>query len=239
MSVAGASISSVEPTILDNIIGFLANPNIAFLLFVIGGVAIIIEIATPGLIGPGIVGGICIALGLVGFGNLPVNWIAVGLLVFAMVLFYLEVHIDGHTVLGVGGVVALVLGGLLLFGGYFSAPDFPEPSLRVSLWIIGAMAAIALTTFAVFFRFARQDVGSNTGNIDPSELEIIGEWGISLTDLRPSGKVMVNGREYVAAADYTEGFIPKDEHIQVTGVYRDVLKVERMVKEPRLPQGKP
>ena len=228
-----ADVREIKRTLLNNFLGVLANPNLAFALFVIGGIALMVEIMSPGFIGPGVVGVIALSLAFLGFGNLPVNWVMVGLLLFSMVLFYLETVAPGMSIFGIGGVICLVLGGFLLFGGLFSTPDIPEPSLSVSPWIIGALSGMAALSLLSFMRMARKDGGAPSGFVSPSQAELAEEWGVVASDLSPSGKVWVADKEWTATTD-TSGVIRKGEEVRVLGVYGDVLKVERLYGEQEL-----
>ena len=222
----GAEVLEVKPTLLNSFLGVLANPNLAFLLFALGAVGLLVEAVSPGLVGPGVIGGLALALALLGFGHLPVNWVAVGLLLLAPVLFYLETMGPGISIFGIGGVVCLGLGGFLLFGGFFSPPDIPEPSFMVSPWLIGALASIAAAAWIVFVRLVRTEGGASSGYISASEAALEGELGVAASDLAPSGKVWVGSQEWTAATDATD-VIRAGEEVKVIGVYGDVLKVER------------
>ena len=225
-----AGVRDLKPTILNSFLGVLASPNIAFALFAIGGILLLIEIISPGLIGPGVIGVIFLALAFLGFGNLPVNWVAVGLLVFAMVLFYLETLHAGISVFGIGGVVSLVVGGLLLFGGFFSPPDIPEPSLKVSLWMIGVFVVAAVAAWLVFMRLVRTEGGMSSAHMSEAQAALEGEWGVTASQLAPTGKIWVANEEWTATTD-TGDVIPEGEEVRVLGVYGEVLKVARLYED--------
>ena len=125
LDIRGASIREIKHTFLENFLAVIANPNIAYVLLSLGSLALLAEFLSPGVFGPGIVGVIALGLAFVGLGQLPVNWFAVGLILFSMALFFFEFQAPGATVFGIGGVVAFVLGALLLFGGIFTAPEIP------------------------------------------------------------------------------------------------------------------
>ena len=221
-----SEVREIKPTLLNSFLSVLANPNLAFLLFVLGAVGLLVEAVSPGLVGPGVIGGVALALALLGFGHLPVNWVAVGLLVLAPGLFYLETLGPGISVFGIGGIVCLGLGGFLLFGGFFSTPEVPEPSFMVNPWLIGTLASITAAAWIVFMRLVRTEGGASSGYISASEAALEGEWGVAVSDLAPSGKVWIGSQEWTAAADTTEP-IKAGEEVKVIGVYGDVLKVER------------
>ena len=129
-----------ELHLLEDFLGVITNPNLVFLFLTIGGLGILAELMTPGLKGPGVIGAIALALGFVGAGQMPVNWVGVGLILLAMVLFYLETQEGGLGIFIADGVVSFILGPILLFGGFAETPDISEPSLKVSSWLIGALA---------------------------------------------------------------------------------------------------
>jgi membrane-bound serine protease (ClpP class) len=228
-----AGVREIKRTLLNNFLGVLANPNLAFALFVIGGIALMVEITSPGFIGPGVIGVILLALAFLGFGNLPVNWVMVGLLLFSMALFYMETVAPGTSIFGMGGVVCLVLGGFLLFGGLFSTPSIPEPSLRVSPWIIAAFSGIAAASLFGFMRLARRDGGAPSGFVSPSDAALEEEWGVAASDLAPSGTVWVADKEWTATTDDGD-VIREGVEVRVLGVYGDVLKVERLYADKEI-----
>ena len=225
-----AGVREIKRTLLNSFLRVLANPNLVFVLFVIGGIALIVEIVSPGLVGPGVVGVIALALAFLGFGNLPVNWVMVGLLLLSIVLFYLETVQPGFSIFGIEGVVCMALGGFLLFGGLFSTPDIPEPSFRVSPWVVGAFSVIAAAGLLGFMRLAKREGGGPSGYISPSEAALQEEWGVAVSDLAPSGKVLVADEEWTATTDTTD-VIREGEEVKVMGVYGDILKVERLLAD--------
>ncbi len=190
-----------------------------------------VEVLSPGLIGPGVIGAICLALAFLGFGNLPVNWVGVGLILFSAVMFDLEAQEAGLGIFGLGGVISLVVGALLLFGRAFSTPDIPEPSLRVSPWLIGIYVGTLSAFLILFIRLARQETGSSTGYVSASEAALEGQWGEALSDLVPTGTIWVANEERMAMTDPGE-VIRKGEEVRVIGLYGDVLKVTRYGDEP-------
>ena len=228
-----AEVREIKPTVLNNLLGVLADPNLAFVLFVIGGIALLFEIISPGFIGPGVVGVILLALAFLGFGNLPVNWVMVGILLFSLVLFYLETVHPGISIFGIGGVVCLVLGAVLLFGGRFSTPDIPEPSFLVSPWVIGAFSGAAVASWVAFMLLVRTEGGSSSGYISASQAALEGEWAVATSDLAPSGKVWVANEEWTATTEAGD-VIRRGEEVKVLGVYGDILKVARLYEEPKL-----
>ncbi len=227
-----SEIREISPTLLNSFLGVISNPNVAFLLLAIGGIGILIEVITPGFIGPGVVGVISLALAFVAFGNLPVNWIGVGLVLFSMVLFYLEMEEAGIGVFGIGGLASFILGAVFLFGGFFSTPDILEPSLHVSPWFVGVSTGVFAVLLALFLRITRADTGASHAYVSASDeaLTLEEEWGEAMSDLAPTGRVWVADKEWTATTDTTD-VIRQGEEVRVVAVYGDILRVTRYPKE--------
>ena len=227
VSSAGASVRELDRTFMEYALGILASPNVVFALFLIGGIALLVEIVVPGLFGPGIVGVVLLALAFVGFFNLPGSWLGVALIALAMGLFYGETIAPGFGPFGVGGIVCLILGAVLLFGNFFSPSDLPEPSFMVSPIMIGVMTALMTATWIFFIRFARTEGGTSTGFQSEEATLLEGQWGVAVSDIQPSGKVWVANEEWSASTD-PGGLIKEGEEVRVVGVYGEVLKVEKL-----------
>ena len=220
-----ADVREIKRTLLEMFLGVLANPNLAFVLLAIGGLGILAEFLTPGFIGPGVVGAIALALAFLGMGQLSVNWIGAGLILFAMVLFFLEAQEAGIGIFGIGGVISFLLGALLLFGGYFSTPDISEPGSGVSLWLIGGFGGgmgVVLATFLYLLR----PTGSSTGDYSRSGQGPASQVAVVVSDLDPMGKVRIGEEEWDATTDL-QGAIPEGEEVRVLEAYGGVLKVAR------------
>ena len=225
-----ADIREIKRTLLENFLKVVANPNLAFILLTIGGLGILAEFLTPGFIGPGVVGAIALGLAFVGMGSLPVNWVGVGLILFAMVLFFLEAQEPGIGIFGIGGVVSFVFGALLFFGGFFSTPDISEPGSRASVWIIGGISG-SMAAFLLLFLYLARSSGSSTGYFSSSEGAIVGQLGVAVSDLAPSGTIRVSDKEWTAITDPGDK-IQEGEEVRVIGVYGgSVLKVYRYDQE--------
>ena len=220
-----ADVREIKRTLLEMFLGVLADPNLAFVLLAIGGLGILAEFLTPGFIGPGVVGAIALALAFLGMGQLSVNWIGAGLILFAMVLFFLEAQEAGIGIFGIGGVISFLLGALLLFGGYFSTPDISEPGSGVSLWLIGGFGGgmgVVLATFLYLLR----PTGSSTGDYSRSGQGPASQVAVVVSDLDPMGKVRIGEEEWDATTDL-QGAIPEGEEVRVLEAYGGVLKVAR------------
>ena len=220
LDTSGIAVSMLELTPLERFLGFLANPNVAFVLLTIGGIGILIELISPGLIVPGVVGIIALALAFTAIANLPVNWVGLGLILLAMLLFYLETAAPGLSVFGIGAAISFIVGAFLLFGG-FGAPPIPEPSFRVNLWIIGVLSAFLAVSLALFLRENRR---AKAAEVYPSQVSLVGEVGEVVTALEPRGVVRVRGESWSAESDSGEP-IQQGEQVIVSDVEGLTLKV--------------
>jgi len=213
LHTAGAVVEPYRRTLRQTIISAVADPNIALLLLVIGGLCIYLEFSTPGAIAPGVIGSILVLVGLAAISVLPINWLGVALIVLAFTLFALEAKFTAHGVLGVGGTVSMVLGAVMLI-------DSPWPAIRVH-WVtaIGvalpfSVITILLLTLAVRARRNKVETGSEG---------MIGAVGTALTPVALEGKVFVHGEYWDAVASQP---VTAGARVRVTAIEKLKLKVE-------------
>ena len=189
----------------------ISNPNLAYILLMIGLLGLYFEFAHPGAILPGVLGGICLLLAVFSFQILPINYVGLMLIILAIILFILEVKVHSYGMLSVGGIAAMVIGSVMLINS-------PVPELRPSLRFIIPMALgislilIFLVTIVVRAHARRAFTGKEG---------MVGEIGTARTDLSPSGKVFVHGEIWEAEA--TES-VARGEKVRVIEVL-DTLKV--------------
>jgi len=205
LHVAGQAIRDYDMSVKERLLSMLMDPNIAFLLFALGALAIFAELNHPGAVVPGVVGVIAILLSLFALNLLPTRYAALALLVAAFVLFILEAKYATHGVLGIGGIVCMIFGALFLVDG-------PIPEMRVHLFTalvvsvpIGVIT-IFLMTLALRARRNRVTTGSEG---------MIGEIGIARTQLEPAGKVFVHGTLWNAVARTS---VAEGTRVRVSGV---------------------
>ena len=213
LHVANTRINTIEMTLRQRLMSSLMDPNIAFLLLSLGGLALFAEFNHPGAVLPGVVGVISIVLALFALNFLPTRFAALALLLVAFALFALEAKFATHGVLGIGGIVCMVIGALLLVDG-------PIPQMRVNIITATAVSipigliAIFLTTLVLRARRGRVATGSEG---------MIGEIGVARTALGPEGKVFVHGELWNAAASSS---IAEGARVRVVGVNGLHLVVE-------------
>lgn len=220
LGTADLEVRETGPTALERFLGLIANPDIAFLLLSLGGMGILIELLSPGLLGPGILGVIALALAFVALGNLPVNWIGVGLIIMAMALFFMEMQAPGVGVFGVGGALSFVVGAFLLFGG-LDPPPIATPSFRVSIWMIGGVSAVLFAGLALLFRAM---AGSRRTAYESPSGNPVGQSGTTITPLGPQGSVRVAGETWSAVSATGESIADGTE-IVVVGMDGLTVKV--------------
>jgi membrane-bound serine protease (ClpP class) len=191
LRTAGAATLENNMNIFEALLDQLATPDIAFLLLSIGGLAIVSEIFHPTFFA-GIFGIIALALAYFSLGALPTNWAGVGLILFGFVLITAEIFVAGFGALGVGGVIALLLGGLILTGGG------GDTGVQVSRWLVFGLTAV-IGAFLLLFvgslvRLRRMPAQSGRESL-------IGAKGTARTRLEPRGVVWVAGERWDATAE--------------------------------------
>jgi membrane-bound serine protease (ClpP class) len=180
----------MEMTLKQRILSSIMDPNVAFILFTIGMLAIYAEFNHPGAILPGVIGLICILLAVFAFNILPTRYAAVAMILGAFVLFALEAKFVSHGVLGAGGVLLMVLGALLLV-------DSPIPEMRVRL-VTALAVSVPMGIITVFLLTIVMK--ARKGKIVTGEQGLVGEAGVARTPLAPEGKVFVHGELWDAVA---------------------------------------
>ena len=223
LNTRGLELRKVNMSFIERALFFLADPNISFLLLSIGGLGIVIELFNPGLIVPGVVGAILLLLAFVSLGSLPVNWAGVGFILLAAGLFAAEMFVAGFGILGIGAIIAFIIGGLLLFDT-FGAPAPTRPDVRVNLYLLGSIAGV----FTLFgFWFLRTVVQSRR----PSRLagdvsHLVGAVGVAISDLEPRGTVRVEERSWTAVTE-DGSVIESGERVRIVKAEGPILAVVR------------
>ena len=225
IETAGIELRTVDKTVLERFLAIISNPNVAFLLLVVGTIGLFIEFLAPGLFAPGIIGGLCFVMAFVAFGNLPVNWVGLALIAFALVLIFAELQSPGVSFFGAGGVVSFVLGSVLLFGGFTPGP-IETPSFRVNYWLIGGIT-VTLSGFLLFVVrdiLMAQKIEERQATKGITTATLVGTTGVVSAELAPSGMVSVSGEEWSAVSD-TGDAIEEGAEVVITEVEGLTLKV--------------
>ena len=213
LRLAGARIEPYAMSKRDRFLAWIADPNIAFILGVVGLACLYLEFTHPGMVAPGVVGAISLILALYAFNLLPINYAGLVLILLALVLLALEVKITSHGVLAAGGIVALVIGAMILVNS-----PWPEGRIRLSTALGVALPLAVITTILLRLAVAAQKRKLVTG-----EEGMIGSIGVAHTDLGPEGKVLVHGELWEARASQK---ILKSTRVRVRQVEGLTLLVE-------------
>jgi len=213
LHIAGAHLDDYGLTLKEEILGFLIDPNTAFLVLIVGALAIYFEFNHPGAVIPGVIGIIFVVLAVFALNLLPLRFAGVALIITAFVLFALEAKFGTHGALGLGGTAVLILGALLLVDG-------PIPQMRIRL-----LTAVAVSVpFGLITMFLVDiAVRARRNKVVTGERGLIGEIGVAQTLLRPDGKVFVHGEIWNARSSVP---IDPGSSVRVTAVHDLTLTVE-------------
>jgi membrane-bound serine protease (ClpP class) len=218
----GAPIKRVNMSFWERLLGFLADPNLVFLLLNLGGLGLIIELWTGGQTWvPGSLGIVCLLLAFAGLSVLPFSWAGLALILVGIVFLGFELHAPGGAFFGATGTVSIILGGVLLLG-YFDSPGLPGYNPTVSLWLL---ISLALIVGLLVLLMTREVHLSRHGERYVSPLEaaaLVGAIAEVSTRLEPKGEVLVGGESWQAELE-GGGTAEPGERLKVVAV--DGLRV--------------
>ncbi|HEY9489672.1 MAG TPA: nodulation protein NfeD [Chryseosolibacter sp.] len=212
----GATLELSEMGAFEKFLDMISDPNIAYILLLLGLYGVLFELYNPGAILPGIVGVICLTMAFYSMHTLPINYAGLALIVFAIILFLLEIKVVSHGLLTVGGLISLLLGSMMLY-----RTDGAIEMKRISSSVI--ISSVVIST--LFFLFVL-GAGLRAQRLKPvTGVEgMIGEIGESLETLDPSGPVRVHGEIWKAQS--LSGTINKSARIRVAGIENLTLLVK-------------
>ena len=193
----GLEIRSFKKSILEHFLEVISDPNVSFLLLMVGGLGIVVEIFNPGLVGPGVIGVICLLLAFLALGNLPVNWAGVVFILLAVVLIVLEIAVSGFGILGVGATVSLIVGGFLLFNQFGDISPY-QPFFNVNRWLLygsSGVVGVAMTYVGLSAYQLRREVSPEKSR------SLIGMQATVTAELSPRGIVLVGNETWTAISD--------------------------------------
>ena len=193
----------------DRVLETISDPNIAYILMMIGLAGLYFELAHPGAIFPGVVGGISLILAFYSFQTLPVNYAGLLLIVLAIIFFIAEIKVASYGMLSLGGLISLVLGSIMLF-------DNMRVSLQLMMPTIALIGGFFVVVAGLAFRAYRSKPKSGTDGL-------IGEVGLVKKKIDPEGLIFVHGEYWRAIADSP---IEPDESVEVIGMDGLILKVQ-------------
>ncbi|MBL7958740.1 nodulation protein NfeD [bacterium] len=212
-----AQIEKIERSWRFGLLDILTDPNIAYILMMLGMYGLFFEFYNPGSIFPGVVGGICIILAFYSFQTLPINYAGLALILFGLILFLLEIKVTSYGALSIGGVISLFLGSIMLI-------DSPEDMVRISWGVIIPVVLITLLFFLFVVGFGIKAQGRR---VTTGMEGMIGETGIVIDGIiaGKTGKIRVHGEIWNAESDQ---IIETETRVKVVGIDNLTLKVVKL-----------
>jgi membrane-bound serine protease (ClpP class) len=191
LALKGKPVVALPMTFRQKFLLTIANPNLAYILLMIGLLGLFFEFSHPGAILPGVLGGISLLLAVFAFQILPINYVGLALILLAGILFILEVKVQSFGMLAVGGIAAMIIGSLMLIK---SPVAELRPGIRFILPVALGVSLIVIFLLTLVFRaHARRPFSGREG--------MTGKTGTARTDLAPSGKVFVHGELWEAVSE--------------------------------------
>jgi len=213
-----ADVRPIRMNLRDRLLSIISDPNIAYILLILGFYGLFFELSNPGSIFPGVVGGICIILAFFAFRVLPVNYAGILLILLAIVLFLLEVKITSYGLLSLGGVVSMLIGSMMLI-------DSTEPFayiFKISWQVILPAVLVTAGFFIVAMVFV---IRTHRKKAVTGKEGLIGAIGVCETEINPEGKVFLHGEFWNSIS---EEVIQPKEKVRVVGADGLTLKVEKL-----------
>jgi membrane-bound serine protease (ClpP class) len=216
LALQGEEVVDLPMTPRQKFLLTISNPNLAYILLMLGLLGLYFEFSNPGAILPGVLGGLCLLVAIFSFQILPINYVGLILILLSIGLFILELKVQSYGILSVGGILAMVIGSIMLI-------DAPIPELRPSLKFI-IPVAIGLSLIFLFLIILAVRVHMRKALTGKEGL--IGEIGVARTELNPEGKVFVHGEIWDAEAQQD---IPQGTKVKVSEVLENLkIKVTKV-----------
>lgn len=213
LDTGGLVLNRVEPDWRSRLLAVITDPNVAYILMLIGIYGLIFEFSNPGSIVPGVTGAICLLLALYAFQVLPINYAGLGLILLGVALMVGEAFEPSFGILGIGGIIAFVIGSVILI-------DTDVPGYGISLPLIGAFALVSAALFAMVIGMA---IKARKRAVVSGAEELIGMDAEVLEDFDSKGKVRAHGELWQAS---TRVALQKGQRVRITGMDGLTLKVE-------------
>jgi len=216
LHTAGADIVVIQPDWRSELLAIITDPNIAYLLMLLGFYGIFFELANPGYILPGVVGAICLLLALFAFQVLPINYAGLALIVLGIAFMVAEVFVASFGALGIGGLVAFVVGSIILI-------DTDAPGFGLSIDLV---AALGLTSLLFFVVVASMALKSRQRPVVTGREEMIGLSGEAVDNFTDGrGRIHVHGEIWQAECDHP---VAAGQPLHITGMHGLTLQVEHL-----------
>jgi len=214
LQTKGKKAARVDMPFKFKFLSYISDPNVAYILMMIGMYGILFEIYSPGAIFPGVVGGISLILALYAFQTLPISYAGLALIFLGVIFFVLELKIVSHGALGIAGIISLVIGSIMLI-------DLPSSVLSISYTTIIVVAAL---TGIFFFGVLSYAIKAQLSKVKTGREGLVGEEGVAQTDVFDKGKVFVQGEIWNGKSDEP---ISQGEKVIITAVEGLIVKVKK------------
>ena len=213
---AGLVLTKVEPDWRNRLLSVITNPNIAYILMLVGIYGLIFEFSNPGAIIPGTVGGICLLLALYAFQLLPINYAGMGLILLGIALMVGEAFEPSFGMLGIGGLIAFVFGSIILM-------DTTAPGYGIDISVIATFAISSIIMFSIVIGMA---IKARRRPVVSGMDELLGSEALVIDDFENDGKVKLHSEIWNAHSD---SILQKGQYVKVTGIKGLTLNVEPLV----------
>ncbi len=227
LNLAGARIEPVEPDWRNRLLSAIANPNVAYVLMLIGIYGLILEFYNPGTVAPGTIGAICLLLALYAFQALSVNYAGVALILLGLGLMTAEAFAPSFGILGIGGITAFVFGSIILMDTGITGPEEVSPAVIAAFAISSAALCIVATRLLLRVRNKPVVAGRE---------QLIGSIGTAMEDFAVDGRVWIHSEAWAAHAGQPVHHGQKVKVIAITGLTLIVNTVDLSSTKPS-PEG--
>jgi membrane-bound serine protease (ClpP class) len=220
LDTTGAELVDFDPDWRTQLLSVIASPSLALVLMMLGIYGLIFEFSNPGYVFPGVVGGICLLLALFAFQMLPINFAGLGLIALGMAFLVAEVFLPTSGVLGVGGVIAFVIGAIILVDTDIPGYGIPMPLILT----------LAVVSGLFVFMIVRMGVQSSRRQVVSGEQTLIGVYGEVLADQTVEGWASVQGEIWRVRSALP---LAQGQRVRVTGIDGGTLVVEPQADESK------
>jgi len=214
LTTKGAKVIPLATPFKYRFLAFMSDPNVAYLLMMIGFYGILFEIYSPGAVFPGVIGGISLILAFYAFQTIPISYAGLSLILLGIVFFVLELKVASYGLLSIAGMVSIVIGSIMLI-------DLPSTWLSISWQSIFAVALLTIIFFVLVLSYA---VKAQLSKVRTGTEGLLGEIGEAKSDLLPEGKVFIHGELWKARS---ESPVSEGERVVVTAVEGMTVKVRK------------
>ncbi len=218
LSTEGAEVKEINMGFRYRLLEIISNPNIAYILMILGFYGLYFELSNPGAIFPGVAGAICLVLAFYALHTLPINYAGLLLIILGISLFIAEAFITSHGILGIGGTISMLFGSIMLIN---SSSPVLQISWAVIIPAVGMSAILFIITMTVAVRVYREKPYTGKEGM-------IGMEALAKTDIHTDGQVFMRGEYWSAWSDES---IQKGERVTVTAMEGLKVKVKKIIKQ--------